>query len=406
MDAKHKSFIELKKDVILVKGALNSAIYDLNTGLVYSINSNAAMFLESLLEHKTRFTAEEKDYVTQLKEMNLLDNSKCKIKQFLSNEIYSLNFAWLELTGICNEKCVHCYGEFGENKKYESLNINQWKDVLNQLKGVGCQKIQFIGGEPLLYPNFEHLLKYSAQMEFKDITVFTNATLITKNLISIFKEHNIKVKVSLYGHTSEVHDAITQIKGSFHKTISNLSDLKENGIQTTIAIIIMKENEKYINDILSFVRSSNYGNFGYDVIRKVFGGNQNHHLTSDNISRLKYQREPDFYTNKHSFENALFRNTCWFGKFAIESNGNVLPCIFERNKSYGNLVTTSISQILSSNKLHAFWSLSKDSIKVCKDCEFRYACKDCRPLGECECGDLFGKYTRCTYDPYTGNWNL
>lgn len=406
MDTTYKSFIELKKDVILVKGALNSAIYDLNIGFVYSINSNASMFLESLLEHKTSFTAEETAYINQLKKLNLLDDVQINVRHFFPDNRYSLNFAWLELTGICNEKCLHCYGEFGEKKKEKSLTFNQWKDVLTQLKNSRCEKIQFIGGEPLMYPHFEQLLEHAIKLDFNDITVFTNATLITKSLISEFKKHNIKVKVSLYGHKPEVHDAITQIRGSFKRTILNLENLKANGIQTTIAVIIMKENEKYINEILSFIRSSNLGKYGYDVIRKVFGGKQSSHLPSETITRLKYQKEPEFYTNKYLFEKSLFENTCWFGKFAIASNGNVLPCVFERNKSYGNVIDDSISQILSSEKLQTLWDLNKDLVNVCKDCEFRYACKDCRPLGECECGDLFGKYSRCTYNPYTGIWNL
>lgn len=401
-----KSFIELKKDVILVRGALNAAIYDLNSGLVYSINHSAVTFLESMLETDDSFTAEEINYISQLKEMQLINSSQCRIRHFESDEVYSLDFAWLELTASCNEKCLHCYGDFGYRGKNKALDFNSWKDVLNQLKDVGCKKIQFIGGEPLLYPKFEQLLKYAVQLEFDDITVFTNATLITEDLIYNFKEHNIKVKVSLYGHTPEVHDSITQIKGSFYKTISNLERLKENGIQTTIALIIMKENEKYINDILTFIRSSNFGNYGYDVIRKVFGGKQSPHLPSDKVTRLKYQNEPNFYTSKHTFKKALFRNTCWYGKFAIASDGSVLPCVFERNKRYGDIVNSSVSQILLSKQLRTMWDLSKDSINVCKDCEFRYACKDCRPLGECDKGDFLGKYSRCTYDPYTGNWNL
>ena len=42
---------------------------------------------------------------------------------------------------------------------------------------------------------------------------------------------------------------------------------------------------------------------------------------------------------------------------------------------------------------------------VCKDCEYRFACKDCRPLAKSVDGCQNGKNPRCKYDPYTGNWN-
>ena len=41
---------------------------------------------------------------------------------------------------------------------------------------------------------------------------------------------------------------------------------------------------------------------------------------------------------------------------------------------------------------------------VCKDCEFRYCCHDCRPLAEGVAGNKKAKYPRCCYNPYDGEW--
>jgi hypothetical protein len=41
---------------------------------------------------------------------------------------------------------------------------------------------------------------------------------------------------------------------------------------------------------------------------------------------------------------------------------------------------------------------------VCKDCEFRYICTDCRAYLE----DPYNEYSKplkCGYDPYTGEWS-
>ena len=47
--------------------------------------------------------------------------------------------------------------------------------------------------------------------------------------------------------------------------------------------------------------------------------------------------------------------------------------------------------------------LTKDKVDQCKDCEYRYACPDCRPdsLGE----DKLAKPWYCLYNPYDGEWN-
>ena len=64
----------------------------------------------------------------------------------------------------------------------------------------------------------------------------------------------------------------------------------------------------------------------------------------------------------------------------------------------------NITDIVNSEEFNFISTLSKDKIEICKDCEFRYACKDCRPLGKSLDGNLWGKYAYCTYNPYIGRW--
>ena len=46
--------------------------------------------------------------------------------------------------------------------------------------------------------------------------------------------------------------------------------------------------------------------------------------------------------------------------------------------------------------------MTKDHINVCKDCEFRYCCHDCRP--DSLSNDVYAKPWYCTYNPYSGEW--
>jgi len=49
------------------------------------------------------------------------------------------------------------------------------------------------------------------------------------------------------------------------------------------------------------------------------------------------------------------------------------------------------------------WSINKDQIEVCKDCEFRYVCTDCRAFIT-DPDNRYSKPSTCTYDPYTAQW--
>jgi len=63
--------------------------------------------------------------------------------------------------------------------------------------------------------------------------------------------------------------------------------------------------------------------------------------------------------------------------------------------------------VIISTKVKETWELTKDKVLVCKDCEYRYACFDCRPLAaDSNCGKNYSTAPapRYTYDPYSGEW--
>jgi len=47
--------------------------------------------------------------------------------------------------------------------------------------------------------------------------------------------------------------------------------------------------------------------------------------------------------------------------------------------------------------------LSKDQIDICKECEFRYICTDCRAYIE-DPENIYSKPLKCGYDPATNQW--
>lgn len=43
-----------------------------------------------------------------------------------------------------------------------------------------------------------------------------------------------------------------------------------------------------------------------------------------------------------------------------------------------NVKFNSMEEIIDNYLIPQFWSLSKDYISECRECEYRYICKDCR----------------------------
>ena len=398
---------EINQDVVYVKGAKNAAIYDFNSGNVYAINHDGALIIEKVILGKERIDSPViQQYIDSLKEHRLISDSFVPKKYIVPDKReIKFDFVWLELTGACNMRCVHCYE--GQQHKVSSneLSVDDWKKVLDDLANVGCPSIIFIGGEPCLNSSLPELINYAHDLKFDHITVFTNATLISDEIIDLMSKFDIKARVSIYGHNAETHDKITTKKGSFDKTVSNIKKMLARGIEISPAVTIMKENENYVNEIKSFLTSLGLTYKSYDVIRNVYCGCQSEHAPIlKEVLLPVYRHKPDFNISKDKFIASYNKNTCWYGKMAIDPCGNVYPCEFERNICYGNVLAEGVQGIISSEKLHNYWFLNFSHINLCKDCEFRFACKDCRPLGISICGDLHEKNPRCLYDPYSGIW--
>lgn len=72
-------------------------------------------------------------------------------------------------------------------------------------------------------------------------------------------------------------------------------------------------------------------------------------------------------------------------------------------ENFGNIKDTALGKVVASQEFKKYWNLNKDQINICKDCEFRYICTDCRAYIE-NPDDMYSKPLKCGYNPYTSEW--
>jgi SPASM domain peptide maturase of grasp-with-spasm system len=109
-----------------------------------------------------------------------------------------------------------------------------------------------------------------------------------------------------------------------------------------------------------------------------------------------------FSINIQTFTEAQLHNTCLNRKISIDKEGYIKNCP-SMKQHYGNIRDTSLQQALEHPDFKKYWNVHKDQIKVCKDCEFRYICTDCRAYVE-DPQDRYSKPLKCGYNPYTCEW--
>jgi radical SAM protein with 4Fe4S-binding SPASM domain len=311
------------------------------------------------------------------------------------------DFAWFELTQSCNLKCVHCYGSFGPASRVgKKLTGSQWKDALTQVRAAGFDRVQFIGGEPLMHRSLTELLFAAAAHSFSHIEVFSNLTLLDDRRLNAMAATKACLATTLYSVDPDVHDEVTGVKGSFSDTVRGIDRARQWHIPVRVSCIVTGTNEDRVGPISEFVERRGATFTGIDQSRPTGRGA----ASSCRTTVPRKTVTPPFSTNRTVFAESQFLNPCWKGKITITEDGSVFPCIFGRECVAGNILDASLDEILH-HGMRQYWFLSKDDIDTCRDCEFRYACTDCRPMAQgMNAGDLHAKTSGCGYDPFSGRW--
>lgn len=109
-----------------------------------------------------------------------------------------------------------------------------------------------------------------------------------------------------------------------------------------------------------------------------------------------------FYTNQRQYIESIHHNTCLNGKISIDVNGEIMNCP-SMKVNFGNIRNIKLEDVINRQEFKKHWNVTKEKITICKDCEFRDICSDCRAFTE-NPNDVYSKPLKCGYDPYAGTW--
>jgi len=297
----------------------------------------------------------------------------------------------IEITSRCNERCVHCY--IPHEDKLHDIEESLLYKTIDQCREMKVLNLTLSGGEPMCHPRFADFLKKLKEYDFT-VAILSNLTMLNDEILAVMKEqHSFDVQTSLYSMNPEIHDSITQLKGSFYKTRDAILRLIENDIPLHISCPTMKQNKDSYIDVLEWAHDHKIkASTDYIMMARCdhTDNNLDNRLSIEEVGKVisgiisrdkDYQREitrPDFGAiDQRDRSNDQICGVC-ISKICMVANGNIHPCPGWYNYVCGNAHETSLKDIWeNSPNVKYLRGLRRKDIPKCLDCPDRGFCAMC-----------------------------
>jgi len=303
----------------------------------------------------------------------------------------------LALTYECNNRCIHCYSTSPRSKKGE-LTLKEWKKVIDKLYDVGVPNLLFTGGEPTLSKYLIDLIVYAEKKGIVTGLVTNGRKLSDEAFVKRLADAGLDyIQITLESHIPEIHDKITQVKGSWEETVNGIKNVIRADIYVDVNTTLNKLNINYVEGFVVFLHELGVKNISAN--RLIYSGK---------ALQVREWLEPSFDEMRNALEDIIEKSHeygmkfTWYGvtrycelnplelglglKFcsacsitlAIEPDGAVLPC-----QSYyhpvGNILKDKWDKIWHSELCESIRK-RKYADPLCSKCPYYSSCGGGCPL--------------------------
>ncbi len=271
---------------------------------------------------------------------------------------------FLELTGRCNERCLHCYASSSPEVE-TALDRATIHSVIEDAAELQVEGIQFTGGDPLLSPELLGAVQYARRLGIADLEVYTNGLALRDKLLAALAGEGVRFALSIYSHDAATHDAITGTPGSWARTIRAVRSAVDLGCRVRVGVVVRNENEKHLPTLLGML--SDWG-----VSREAVSIDRERQVGRGLWDGVAVEGETYALGHDEKAGHSHVRS----GKLAVTYSGAVVPCIFDRDTILGRLGSgVRLSTVLATR----IRRLQQDHAKhVLPQLEQSLSCFECR----------------------------
>ncbi len=251
----------------------------------------------------------------------------------------------------CNLRCIHCSAEkLKKEPDVRRMDIDDYRKLARQCHELGVITVGITGGEPLLYPRLEQVIK-----AFKPgrtmISLKTNATLLTDDwLVKLrkWKVDSISIGLGPVPDKMEEYDGIRGVSESYRKSLDAVKKAMSYGFRVIVGVVVSHENihSQNVENLLDLTATMGVILIlGLAVPAGNWQENRNIILTEEDRKKireilLKYKHV------RTDFESNFITRGCGAinEKVYITAYGDVMPCPFVQI-GFGNVLKEPLAEI-------------------------------------------------------------
>src|SRR5215467_1758410 len=167
----------------------------------------------------------------------------------------------ISITDRCNMRCVYCMPT-NNNNWFELNDILTYDEIVRLasiLARLGIEKIRITGGEPLVRPKLEDLIKKLSNLDgIKSISMTTNGLFLRDKVMQLKDAGLRSINVSLDTFKEDRFKAITGVHGH-DNVVRAMYAVEHAGLEVKVNTVIIRGwNDDEIVDFAKFARSTGY----------------------------------------------------------------------------------------------------------------------------------------------------
>lgn len=275
----------------------------------------------------------------------------------------------------CNFRCQHCdiTGLRSNKKKKRIFTPDDVKELSCQADEMGLAHIVITGGEPLVFLDFDEVVKAIDPQKFY-ITSDTNGWFLDAERAKHLKDIGVeKIQLSLDSLSAKEHDEFRRANGSHERALKAIDAAQNAGLNIIVQTVVTKQRirSKEFIEFLEFLNGKNVGVFV--TYAKPVGEWTGKYDVMIDKNDMDYMRELEARYNvfTHLTSSYGLNLGCIAVKrmFSITQYGDVMPCPYI-HVSLGNFFEEPLKDIIERGLNIRFFGKYVDTCLIAEDKDF------------------------------------